>query len=344
MTRQIAVAVALGWLLAGRALADNWNVPQDNVLTESQLQDYFKTISDWQTVNAKIDSLLAQAQTPEAKSAVLSTVDQQYRACLARHNISKAELNWIAQRATEAWDVISYYRDDFMRTENDLDSQSDANFRQYRQASASKAIYESALKEGRRAMSAEDRRAAIQTAQSDEQAALAAARECDEEMRDAAADATRHTADAKAAEALAGNPPDDLSSDELADFIQENRDEAKDARGAAAVDWSLQANLQVAQGIALWEADDAAQIAVHPDIPVTDQEKAAVKAQNQAAIARADIEIAHCRQVSQRISELRAKMDTSLHELQKQVPEQNAELMLRHFNDYQTLFAPTGAQ
>jgi hypothetical protein len=345
MKRRIAITAALAcWFIAGagRAALGDWTPPSDNLLTEQQLHVYLATANDWLDENAKIADALSQAQTPVQKGAVLSDLDQRHRACLARHHITEAEYNWIARRATAAWDLAAFLHDSYITSQADFRARADEIVSRMRQAQTRAARYALALKEDRQVMSTEDRTAAIETARSEQQSAVAQAEQSNEEAQTAALQADQDDADAKAAQNLADDPPDDVSPVDRADYVSQKRQEAQDARAAAKEARNQEADAQAAQADALAEADDAGQIALQPDIPITYDDKAAVKAENQAALAQANAELAQCQIDLQQIAAFQSTLKKSLDDRTRQVPAQNLELMKKHFDDFKNLFAPSG--
>jgi hypothetical protein len=329
----------LAWLwpvLAICVAAAPWTPPVDGVLTESQLRVYIETTRDWAAQNAEIAAAFSHATTDEERGAILSSLPIKRRACLDRHQISEAEYGWIARQATDAWTVAAAMKES---SDADMAGRKRDCERQIAAAEIRIRVYQDALAKGRRVMSPVDWAEAVRAAQSDETAALNQSKELDEEIRIAMHQEARQTADMKEAEGLAANPPEDVDKDERADYCKNKREEAEAAHEAALDAFRDQEIAEQNRNAALERAVAAAQIAADPTLPVTDEDKAAVKARNEAVIKEAQTEIDQCESDLQRDRDSKVRSEEALRDLQRSVSAGNLELMQKHYQDFADLFA-----
>ena len=332
-----AAAMATALILASSAAAQ-WKQPADNVFTEDQLNTYIATTNDWLDENAKIMQQLSEAKTTEGRIAAVTDLDKKHQACLDRHHISQAEYDWMGQQAITAYGVAVYAQDAYEKAEADLQARFKENDDKLADAQKRLATYQAAAKDGRRVMTSEERDAAIKSAQSDQKAALEEVKLREEEAKTAETEAQHHDADAKAADDLAANPPADVSADDRPSYIESKKNEAQAARDAAKDARGRQADAEKAKADALAKAQAAANVAAHPDLPVTDDDKASVKAANDAAIAQAQSDIVQCQQSKEQLALVEAQLKKNLDEMLKQSPTQNVALMRKHLDDYKKMF------
>ena len=133
-------------------------------------------------------------------------------------------------------------------------------------------------------MSKEDREAAIKSAKDDQQSALDEAKQHADEAKSAKEDADKADAEAKQNDTLAKNPPSDVSADDRPGYIEDKKNAAEAARTAAKEARDKQAEALKAEKESRTKADGFATRIKDPEVPLTDDEKAQAKQQNQDMI------------------------------------------------------------
>ncbi|HEY1921238.1 MAG TPA: hypothetical protein VGG44_00615, partial [Tepidisphaeraceae bacterium] len=291
MTTNWLTKLVVVLLLAGSVHAA-WQPPADRKFTEDQLKVFLDTQKDWLDENAKILHQISASETDAARIAAAGDLDKRYQACLARHNISREEYEWLAQQAMAAWSSLMFFDKAFKDTTDQMDAQTKENSAKLADAQTTLATYQKAQKDSVRVMTPMDREEAVKTATSDQQSALDESKQHGDDAVAAEAEVKQHDADAKTAEDLMANPPADISSDDRPAYIENKKSEAQSARDAAKDARARQADSAKSQTDALSRAAVAGQRAAHPEIPITDDEKEAVKSENASAITAAQADIA----------------------------------------------------
>jgi hypothetical protein len=323
-------------LLAMLAAAGAWSPPADDVLTEPQLQVYLETARDWQAISARLSDAFSRTSSDAERSAILADLSAQHHACLDRHGISDSEYKWIARRATDAWSVVSAMQgaDDPFMTERDEQCR-----RQIKEAQATIAKYQEALKEGRWVMMAEDRAAAIASAQSDETSCLRGSRLYGEEAKTATDEEDRDRAEESEAMALANNPPDDVPPKAMSQYRKHKLEQSAAAATAAAQALARANAALQSMTDALARSAMAAQIADDPTMPRSDEDIAQARDENLAQIKYAQARIDECNEDLQRDAIEAARLNKNMQTLRDSIPEQNIELMQKHFQDFVDVFS-----
>jgi hypothetical protein len=331
--------VMLGVILAlGRVAGADWTPPADKIFTEDQLNTYITTTNDWLDENAKIMQVISQATNTAERMAAVSDLDAQRQACFDRHHISSDEYNWLGERTVEAYGVAAYVQEAYAKMQVELQGKLKDNDDQMADAQKRLAIDQQAQKDGVRVMTPQDRDAATKQAQSDQQAALADAKQHDDDAKAAETEAKQHDADASAADDLASNPPPDVMDTDRAAYIAQKKTEAQAARDAAKDCRSQEADAEKAKADSLAKAVVFAQTSLHPDVPQTDDEKASVKSDNDAAVAQAQADMTQCQQNKDAMTQEEAQRKQSLDQMEKDVPAANVALMQKHLTEYQQMF------
>lgn len=331
--------VLLGALLVIARLAGaEWKEPADKTFTEDQLNTYIATTDDWLDENAKISQSLNNATTTAERIALVGELGKKHQACLDRHTIGSDEYNWLGQRTIEAYGVAAYAEEGYAKAESDMQAKLTENDAKMADAQSRLAEYQQAEQAGQRVMTPEDREAAVKQAKSDQQAALDEAKQHDDEANAAENDANQHDADAKAADDLASEPPADVVAGDRPSYIDGKKTEAQAARDAAKEARGREADAEKAKADAIAKAASAAQTIEHPDIPQTDDEKASVKSDNDAAIIQAQADIVQSKQNKESMALVEAQLKQSLDKMEQDIPQQNIALMRKHLAEYQQMF------
>ena len=333
MTAKWITGAVVVLLLAGSARAQ-WKPPTDGKFSEDQLKVFLDTQKDWLDENAKILHDISTAQTDAGRLAAAGDLDKRYHACLERHHISREEFEWLAQQAMAAWSSLTYFDQTFKSTSDQLESQTKENAAKLADAQSRLAKYQQALKDGVRVMSADDRDEAIKSAREDEQSALDEAKQHADDAAAAATEVKRQTIDAATAQGLANDPPADISADDRPAYIENKKNEAQTARDAAKDASSRIDDAVKAENDALLRGRIATLKAAHPEVPGNDDEKASVKADNDAAIAAAQSDIAECQQQSVQIAAVLQQLKTGVQQMSKDIPEENIAIMRKYADQY----------
>jgi hypothetical protein len=332
------VLLVAGTYLARPACAAGWKEPADRKLTEDQVKVYLATENDWLDVTYKIARDVESAKTHDQRISAVQGMDQRTQAVLDKHHVSKEEFSWVGNRVLEAWGLAVYVYDVQNKAREEINNHVKENDQKLAQAKQRLADYQAAQKDGRRVMSREDRDAAIKSARNDQQAALDDAREHVDEAKTAAGEATQHDNEATAADALAAKPPANVSADERQGYIDGKKAEAQTDRDAARESRDRLAEANKAKADADGKATIAAEKASNPDIPVTDNEKASVKAENEAAITQAQNDINGFQQAQTQMTMLEVQLKKNIEETTKDIPRENIDLMHKYADQYKEMF------
>jgi hypothetical protein len=336
----LGAAIAGMWLLAGemKIAAAAWQPPADNLFTESQLKAYIDCAADWARESAQIGQSVADAKTDAAKAAAVTNIGDKQKACIETHGLTQEEFQWLADRTIEAYGAVVFIDDTYGQTLTDLQSKSKENDDRLADAQNRLAEYQSAEKDGRRVMSSQDRDDAIKAALAERQEAMGEIQQHTDDAKAADADAKQHDDDARAANELADNPPADVSEDDRADYVTNKRAEAQAAEDAAADARSREADAGKALADTQARIDAAAKRAADPELPQTDDDKAAIKAENDAAIIAAQADINQCQQAGQQLASVAASLKQSMDQMNAKIPAQNVQLMRKYRAQYEAIF------
>jgi hypothetical protein len=337
-SRLMTVSFVFLFLLTAPLIAQ-WTPPADNKLTEAQLKTYLDTQKDWLDESAKIIQDSSTAKLDQNNGQMVGDIAQRYQVCLDRHHISKLEFEWIGQRAEDAWSAAAYLDGANKTTKDRLDAESAQLDDTIAAAQKQLAIYQDAKDNGLRILTADDRAAAIKSAQEDQRSALEEVKRYTDDATTAEGDAAQHDADAKSSEDQSANPPADVSADDRAEYIQNKKNEAQAARASAIEARVEEADAKKSEAEAQAQADAAAQRAAHPEIPFTDDEKNQAKSDNDAAILVAKNTISAANLQKQRISAEQANLEKTGKAMTKGIPPENIALLRKYEDQYKQQFA-----
>jgi hypothetical protein len=333
MTTNWFIKSAVVLLLAASAQAQ-WKPPADGKFTEDRLKVFLDTQKDWLDENAKILHDISATQTEAARIAAAGDLDKRYQACLARHNISRPEYEWLAQQSMAAWSSLTFFDKAYKDTNDQIDAQTKENAAKLADAQARLATYQKAQNEGIRVMSPEDRAEAIKSAKDEQQSALDEAKQRGDDAAAAKAESKQHDTDAKTAQDLMANPPADISSDDRPAYIDNKKSEAQAALDAAKDARTRADDAIKAQADAQIRAAVAAQRAAHPEIHITDDEKAIMKSDNAAAVAAAQADIAESQRQSTQMAAESQQLKVSANQMNQDIPKENLDLMRKYADQY----------
>jgi hypothetical protein len=332
--RLARVTIVFLFLLTGSVMA-GWTPPADDKITETQLQTYLDTQKDWLEQSAKI--LQGSSTTTTAPDA--GAGDEGFAACLDRHHLSKEEFDWIGQRASDAWSAVAYLDGAYKADKERLDAEGKQLDDTIAAAQKQLAIYQEAKANGWRILNADDRAAAVKSAEEDQRSAMEEVKRWSEDAAAAESDAVQHDADAKSAADQAANPPADVSADDRAEYIENKKIEAAAARASAKEARVEEADSMKSQAEAQTLADAAAQQAAHPEIPVTDDEKNLARSDNDAAILLARNTINAGNQRKAEVAADQAGLEETAKAITKGVPAGNIALLRGYGGEYKKIIA-----
>jgi hypothetical protein len=280
----------VGWVLlslvfSGLALAD-FTPPGDGKLTEKQVTTFIAVLKD------QMDAIRAAGNAAAGTSgaagvAIYSHAGEKIDASLSQHGMNKEEYDWVGKQVGDLW-PIAMLREQWEETgKPDLEKQIKVKEDDLQAANEKLATYQKAEKEGTRVLTKEQRDAATQSAGGDVDSAKQTVADAAANVKQIGDEVSGHDKDVADDEALAKNPPGDVSADDRSAYIDGKKNDAQTARDAASDARTrlkeAQKSLDDAKG-----ALGAAQGKVdHPEAAVTDDEKAQVKQEDDQAIADA---------------------------------------------------------
>jgi len=319
MPRLISLLLVL-LLAAAPALAE-WKEPESKVVSEAQYQLWADTTHDWNAEDTKLSADFAAATTAAQRQAIIERNVVAHLSFYDRHHLSQPEVEWIGRQL-----ALAHLQLQINNTDAAL-----------AKAQKQLAQYQQAKKDGTRVLSADDRAATIKSFQDDQRAALDEVQQHQGEVKAAQDEARQHDADADAADNLAKNPPADMAADNRPAYIEGQKQLAQAARDQANQSRMRAAAAQKALDAAQTRADAAAKRVAHPEIPVTDDEKTAVAADNDAGIAQAQADIAQARDAKDSLVKQQLQLAAPSKDPSKDIPAENLQLLQKHVEEYAKL-------
>jgi hypothetical protein len=320
--------------LAAPLLAADWQAPKDNLITEKQFTSYIQVqkeaIDNWRAAGKAIEG----SQSSAAAMALVLRNDEKFKASLVAHGLAPDEYSWVGNKVWQAYGALKV-QEIVAKAQKGLDEQKQANQQKLSELKQKLGGYEKAQKDGRRVMSKEDRDQAVASAKSDQQSALDEAKQHADEAAQAHQEATKAEESAKSADNLAKNPPSDVSADDRAGFIEQKKSEAQQFRDSAKEARDKEAEAKKAEAESRSKAAAAASRAVNPDLPVSGDEKADVKKQNDDQIADLKKQIADTERGLKMLDESRDSVAKALQRGDDQPPPQNVELVKKHLAEFE---------
>jgi hypothetical protein len=333
----VAALVAMGLAVncaLGSAPAAAFKPPVDGKFTEAQLVQFLDTQKEWLDVNSKILEAMTTAKSPAEKAKAAGGIDQQYKACLDRHQLSREEYDWIGRQARQAWGAAAYLDGSYKSSRDQLDAELKALDVKLAADREQLATYQEALKDGSRVLSPTDRDAIVKQARTEEQTARDDAKRREDEMQQVDSEAKQHDADAQRAEDAAANPPADLSGDERADYIQNKKDEAAASKASAKEARNQEADSKSAEAEALGKADAAVKREEHPEIPTSEDAKEMAKADDKGAIVDLNLSIKQLTAERADLVKNQKGLDDTAKKITAGVPDENVTIMRKYADRY----------
>jgi hypothetical protein len=122
--------------------------------------------------------------------------------------------------------------------------------------------------------------------------------------------------------------------DDRSEYVQNKKNEARAARDSAKEIRDEEAEANKAQAEAQSRADAAGQRGAHPEIPITDDEKAAAKSDNDAGIAAAMKAISGIEQEKAQLAQSRRRLAETTKGMTKAIPPENIAIMRKYADQY----------
>jgi hypothetical protein len=282
----IAVLLGVVGAVASPVRAD-FEPPKDGKLTEKQLTNYIDVKRDQFAAMTAAAKAADGTKSSAAGLAIYSNLTEKMDAAITKHGMTKPEFDWVDGVVGKSWMYAfwaqqwdDYGKPDIEKQIKDKETERDA-------AKAKLADYEKANKDGKRILTKEQRDAAVQSATSDRDSATSDVKDKQDAVKQVQDEIKQHEKEAADADALAKNPPAEVSADDRPGYVEGKKNEAQTARDAAKEAGDrlkeAQKNLDDAKTKLATTNDKLA----HPEMPQTDDEKTQVKAENERAIADA---------------------------------------------------------
>jgi hypothetical protein len=331
---RILIAAGVLLLMVSSRLQADFTPPENGKLTEKQITSFI-AIQKQQIDTLKAASNAGAGASGAAGIAIYARASEKIDAAVAQNGMTKDEYNWVSEQFTKLWPIAAYQKQWEESAKPDLEKQIKAKQDESAENQAKLQAYTSAQKNGSRVMTKEQRDAAVASATSDRDTIASEVKTDQDALKPISDEVAQHEKDAADAEALAKNPPADVTADQKDGYIDQRKNDAQAAHDAAkdARDRLTEAhkNLDDAQARLL-----AAQRKLdHPDQPVTDDEKAQVKSENEQGITDAKSAISNDDQAIATLKQTLAAGPMSLTGNGQDKPDpDNLALVQKHLKEY----------
>jgi hypothetical protein len=337
--RQAVSGAVVGLFLAVPFAKADWQPPKDGVYTEKEIASYLQVqkeaIDTWKASGKALEG----SQSSAAAMMMGMTNDARFKASLASHAMTQPEYEWVGGKVWEAWGAVT--TDALVsNAQKALAEQRKVNEQKIADAKAKLTTYQKAQAAGRKVMSKEEREQAIADAKTEQQSALDEAKQHGDEVKQAQDDATKADAEAKAADALAKNPPADVSADDRPGYIDQQKTAAQQARDAAKDARDKEIEAKKLQDESLARAAAAGKKITDPDAPLSDEDKAQVKKDNDDQIAALTNDITDGENGLKVLDESGKTFAKSMEDQKAKnpVPQQNVDLLKKHQAEFETIW------
>jgi hypothetical protein len=314
--------------------------PKDGKLTEKQVTNYIDVKRD-QFKALKAAGVAANGtQSTAANLAIYTKLQEKLDAAVTAHGMTKEEYNWVDGEVGKLWMTAVWQCQWDEHGKPDIEKQIKTKEAERDAAKAKLATYEQAQKDGKRVLTKEQRDSSVQSATSDRDSIASEVKDRENDLKAAKDEVATHEKEAKDADNLAKNPPADVSADDRQGYIDGKKGEAQTARDAAKDSQTKVAYAQKALDDAKARLAAADGKVKNPDMPVTDDEKAQVKDENQKAIDEAKATIDGDEQGIAALKETLSGGSPMLAQLMQDPKEKpdpdNLALVRKHIREYLT--------
>jgi F0F1-type ATP synthase membrane subunit b/b' len=328
-----AIACMICVLVSSATLLAQWKEPADGIVTDQQVTRYLGAIKDIADLY-KAAGKAAEGQGAIGAMGLWAKTNEKYQAILAKHQLSDEEFTWVGGKVTEAWVhamlQLSWEKKSLpaaQEQEKKLAAEIEAH-------KAKLAATEAAAKSGTKVLDTEARKEIVDRANEDRKSAEESLAEIMKEIAAHKDEIARKEKEAQVAENLSKVPPADVAADERADYIEGKkseaaslRDEAKDLKDQLSDKEKTRAEYATAAAAAKKRAEN-------PDAPASDEEKAALKTEQEATIQNLKEQIKSSEDGLALMVENRQTMGKQFAEMGKDVPKQNIELLKKRYDDF----------
>jgi hypothetical protein len=313
------------------ARAADWEAPKDEKFTEKQVENYAAATKELFGMMKAMGKAAEGASGPAAL-ALMAGLDDKVNAIVAKHGMERREYEWLGNKIFENMGMAMI--DETMdKAKEDLAKQKKKLADDLAAAQKKLADYQQAQKDGKRVLTKEQREELVKRAKEEQASAQEEVKQHEQEAKDAETEAKTHDSEAAEAEKLAKNPPGDVSADDRPDYVKGKKEEAENARNAAK---EVRERVKEAQkAVAESKAKVAAALSreKNPEVPVTDEEKAQVKEENERGSADAKSEVETTSQAVQLLKDNDAAVAKQEAEMHKNVIPENLALVKKHLKE-----------
>jgi hypothetical protein len=327
-----ALAVFAALWLAAPLRADEWEEPKNGLFTEKQIEHYAAAQKDLMQLLRTMGKAVEGSKTGIGAAAVLAGMDDKVNAIVAKHDLKRAEFEWLGSKAFECMG-LAMIDEQFDKGKDDLAEQRKKNVADQEAMKKRIADYEKASKEGKRVLTKEQREELVKGSKEAQDSANEEARQHAQEAKEAADEAAKIEGEAKAADALAKNPPPDVDKDSRDDYVKGKKEEAESLRANAKESRDREKEAKKAEAESKAKAAAAGRQIANPEVPVTDEEKEQTKAQNAKGLADARSELEQLAQVSTLLADAEVQYKKQRDEMHKSVKEENLTLVKKHLKE-----------
>lgn len=330
LSRLACTVAALALVAAPIArAADDWQPPKDGLFTEKQLTNYVAAYKDWMDLMKAYGKALDGSKSGAGALVIAAGLDDKFNENVKKHDLKRAEFDWLSGQVTSCLGV-ALIDEQLDAGKKDLEEQKKKVADSIEAGKKRVADLEQASKANTRVLTKEQREQAIANAKDAQNSALDEAKQHAQEAKDAADEAAKYEADAKEAEKLAKNPPPDVDADGRTDYVNGKKEEAQNARNSAKESRDKEKEARKAEAESKAKAAQAVNQAAHPEVPVTDEEKAQVKQENEAALTAAKDDLKSTMQGAELLKGSDDQFAKTTAEMHKEIKEPNLGLVRKH--------------
>jgi hypothetical protein len=338
MRCKCALAGMLLALTVATKAAAEFTPPADGKLKEKQLANYIDVKKDQYSAMQSASNAAEGTQSSAAGLAIYANMSNKMDAAITNHGMTKEEFTWVDGVVGKLWYIAMWQQQWEDTGKPDLEKQIKAKEADRDDAKSSLAQYEQAQKDGKRVMTKDQRDTELQSATADRDTAAEEVKSHEGEVKQIKEEIAGHDKDAADADALAKTPPADIAADDRQTYIDQKKTDSQTARDASkeATDRLKDAQKNLDDSKAKVTALNG-QID-HPEIPVSDDDKAQVKQQNDQAIADAKSKIDSDEQGIGALKEALAggppMLATLLQDPKEKPDPDNLALVKKHIKEY----------
>ncbi len=327
--------VAIGLCMFATPALAEWTEPKDGVMTDKQVAGYVAVMKEW-IADMKAADKAVQGQSGLAAAAVLIRTSEKYQKSIASQGMTEPEFEWVRERVFEAWGGVM--RQDMLdKMKDELGKQVKTNQDKILETKQKVALHQKAQKEGRRVMTPDERKSAVDSATEEQKSALDEAKQHADEVKAAEAEVAKTDTEQKAAEAALKNPPKFDDADARTAFIEEKKNAIQAAKDARKEAQDKIAEARKAEAESRAKALASAARIKDPDLPITDEDKAQVKQQNEEAIKQLTEEINNTEAGNKLLQETIVQQSKAFGDESTKVPPQNLTLFKKHQKEFEEL-------